>query len=59
MNDDSHGTYNISDQITLKTQMLKSRLCNYSDAYILVSGTTTVPNILTTAVHNNRKKNNN
>ena len=25
--------------------MLKSSLCDYSDAYILVSGTITVPNI--------------
>ena len=36
--------------------MLKSSLCNYSDAYIIVSETVAVPNILATVVHNNRKK---
>ena len=30
------GTYNDDKQITLKTTMLKSTLCDYSDAYILV-----------------------
>ena len=35
--------------------MLKSSLCDYSDAYILVSGTISVPNTGTTAASNNRK----
>ena len=35
--------------------MLKSSLCDYSDAYILVSGTITVENTGTAAVPNNRK----
>ena len=39
--------------------MLKSSLCNYSDAYILVSGTIKVPNTGTTAAPNTRKKYNN
>ena len=36
INDDSRGTYNVNSQIKFKTTMLKSSLCDYSDAYILV-----------------------
>ena len=35
LNDQSRGTYNT--QIKFKTTMLKSSLCDYSDAYILVN----------------------
>ena len=35
--------------------MLNSRLCDYNDAYILVSGTKTVPNTEKAANQNNRK----
>ena len=42
MNDDSRETYNVNSQIRFKTSMLKSSLCDYSNAYILVKGTTTV-----------------
>ena len=42
MNDDSSGTYNSNSQIKYKASMLKSSLCNYSDAYILVSETITI-----------------
>ena len=35
--------------------MLRSSLCIYSDAYILVSGNITVPNIGEAANPNNRK----
>ena len=35
---------NANSQIKLKTAMLKSSLCDYSHAYILVKGTITVPN---------------
>ena len=42
--DDSHGTYNTNSQIKFKTSMLKSSLCDYSDAYILVKGTISVVN---------------
>ena len=31
--------YNTNSKIKFKTSMVKSSLCNYSDAYILVSGT--------------------
>ena len=36
------GTYSTNSQIRFKTSMLKSRLCDYSDAYILGSVTITV-----------------
>ena len=38
INDESRGTYNVKSQIKFKTTMLKSSLCDYSDAYILVTG---------------------
>ena len=38
-NDASRGTYKTSYQIKFKTSMLRSSLCDYSDAYILASGT--------------------
>ena len=44
INEESRGTYNINSQIKFKTTMLKSSLCDYSDTYILVKGTTTVNN---------------
>ena len=42
INDDAHGTYNTHIQIKFETSLLKSSLCDYSDAYILVSGTISV-----------------
>ena len=42
MNDESRGTYNDDKQIRSKTTMLKSGLCDYSDAYILAKGKITV-----------------
>ena len=44
INDESRGTYNANSQIKFKTAMLKSSLCDYSDAYILVKRTVTVNN---------------
>ena len=38
----SLDTYNENKSIRLKTPMLSSNLCNYSDAYILVNVTITV-----------------
>ena len=38
INDESRGAYNVNSQIKFKTAMLKSSLCDYSDAYILVKG---------------------
>ena len=42
INDDAGGTYNTNSQIRFKTSMLKSRLCDYNEAYILVSRTISV-----------------
>ena len=42
INDESRRAYNVNSQIKFKTTMLKSSLCDYSDAYILVKGTITV-----------------
>ena len=39
INEDSHGAYNTNSQIKFNTSMLRSNLCDYSDAYLLVSGT--------------------
>ena len=44
INDESRGTYNVNSQIKFKTTMLKSSLCDYSDACILIKGTITVKN---------------
>ena len=43
MNNES-GTYGTNSRIKFKTTMLKSSLCNYSDAYILAKGTVTAVN---------------
>ena len=40
INGESPGTYN--SQIRFQTSMLKLRLCDYSDADLLLSGTTTI-----------------
>ena len=42
INDDSHWTYNTNSKTEFKTSIVKSRPCDYSDAYVLVSGTITV-----------------
>ena len=42
INDDSRGIYNTNSQIKIKTSTIRSSLCDYSDAYILVSGSITI-----------------
>ena len=42
INDDVRGVYSPNKQIRFKTSMLRSSLCDYSDAYILVRGNITV-----------------
>ena len=42
INDESRATYNVNTQIKFKTTMLKSSLCDYSGAYILVKGKITI-----------------
>ena len=44
INDESRGTYPVNKQIKFKTPMLRSSLCDYADAYILVKGNITVNN---------------
>ena len=58
INDESRGAYNVNNQIKFKTAMLKSSLCDYSDAYILVKGTITVNNTADqgAAANNTNKK---
>ena len=58
INDESRGVYNVNSQIKFKTTMLKSSLCDYSDAYILVKGTISVNNTaaLGAAANNTNKK---
>ena len=38
INDDIRGGYSSNKEIRFKTTMLRSSLCDYSDAYILVKG---------------------
>ena len=59
VNDESRGTYNVNSQIKFKATMLKSSLCDYSDAYVHVKGTITVNNTAAApaaAANNNNKK---
>ena len=44
INDESRETYSVNRQINFKTSMLRSSLCDYSDAYILVKGNISVNN---------------
>ena len=55
INGDASGTYNTNSQIKFKTSMLKSSLCEYSNAYILVRGTIAVKNKGTAVAPDNRK----
>ena len=36
INDDVYGTFNSNSRAKFKTSMLRSSVCDYSDAYILV-----------------------
>ena len=58
INDESRGAYNVNSQIKFKTTMLKSSLCDNSDAYILVKGTISVNNTAAqgAAANNTNKK---
>ena len=40
--DQSGGNYNVNKEIRIKTSMLRSDLCDYSDAYIVVKGDITL-----------------
>ena len=58
INDESTGAYNVNSQIKFKTTMLKSSLCDYSNAYTFVKGTISVNNTAAqgAAVNNKNKK---
>ena len=58
INDDVRGIYSPNKQIRFKTSMKRSSLCDYSDAYILVKGNTTVNNTAAAGVaaNNTNKK---
>ena len=60
INDDVRGVYSPFKQIRFKTSMLRSSLCDYSDAYILAKGNITVNNATAAgaAANNTNKKNN-
>ena len=49
--DQSEKNYNPNKEIRIKTSMLKSDLCDYSDAYIIVKGT-----IIVVRPNNSKKK---
>ena len=42
INDESKESYSAGSDIRFKTTMLRSNLCDYADAYILVKGTITI-----------------
>ena len=44
INDDKRDAYSPNKQIRFKIGMLRSKLCDYSDAYILVQGNISVNN---------------
>ena len=54
INDDIRGAYSPNKQTRFKTAMLRSSLCNYGEAYIIVKRNITVNN--TAAANNTNKK---
>ena len=54
MNHDFCGTYPTNSHIKFKTIMLKSRLCSYINAYILVKGSVSVGNTTVENVNTNK-----
>ena len=56
INDDTRGMFNTWSQIKFKTSMLKSRLCDYSDPYILAKGPIIIVQVLAPAEPKNGKE---
>ena len=50
VNDNSKSIYAVANEINCNTEILKSNLCDYNDAYILVTGDFTVVAASTTQV---------
>ena len=44
VHDQSEKNYSVNKEIRIKAPMLRSNLCDFSDAYIVVKGTITVTN---------------
>ena len=44
INYELRGTYSVNSDIKFKTSMIRSSVCEYSDAYIYVKGSIRVPN---------------
>ena len=42
--DQSEGNYNVHKEIRIKKSMLRSDLCDFNDAYIVVKGIITITN---------------
>ena len=40
--DQSEGNYHVNQEVRIKISMLRSDLCDYSNAYMVVKGTITV-----------------
>ena len=57
--DQLQGNYDVNKQIRIKTSMLRSGLCDFSDAYIVVKGNITVLKKIFTAVDFERPINTN
>ena len=55
INDDIKGAYSPNKQIRFKTEMLRSTLCDYADAYILIKGNISVNNNAAGANNSNKK----
>ena len=47
--DQSEKNYNVNKEIRIKTPLLRSDLCDFSDAYIVLGGTVTVTKKIFTA----------
>ena len=58
INDEECGTYSTNCHSKFKTSMLRSSLCDYSDAYVLVKGTIIIAPVPPPAANpnNNDKK---
>ena len=57
INDGLNGMYNTGSQIKFKALMIRSSLCDYSNAYILAKRTITVKKTWTIAAPNDKNKN--
>ena len=57
VNNESLGIYDLNSQIKFNTSILRSSLCDYTNAFILVCVTITVPNTAAADAGTNNRKN--